>query len=135
MEIVIKIAIVASVLLIGYNISQIISAYASICEKVNEFKQLVSQNDASVGSIRHSNFGLSFVISVVLVLLTVFSGLVWWISVMVACKAAVTLYCSDAMVVRILKEGKISKKFFFLSKIDSFFNVFFGLAVAVILVL
>lgn len=135
MEIVIKIAIVASVLLIGYNISQIISAYASICEKVDEFKQLVSQNDASVGSIRHSNFGLSFVISVVLVLLTVFSGLVWWISVMVACKAAVTLYCSDAMVVRILKEGKISKKFFFLSKIDSFFNVFFGLAVAVILVL
>ena len=135
MEIVIKIAIVASVLLIGYNISQIISAYASICEKVDEFKQLVSQNDASVGSIRHSNFGLSFVISVVLVLLTVFSGLVWWISVMVACKAAVTLYCSDAMVVRILKEGKISKKFFFLSKIDSFFNVFFGLAVAEILVL
>lgn len=135
MEIVIKIAIVASVLLIGYNISQIISAYASICEKVNEFKQLVSQNEASVGSIRHSNFGLSFVISVVLVLLTVFSGLVWWISLMVACKAAVTLYCSDAMVVRILREGKISRKFFFLSKIDSVFNVFFGLAIAVILVL
>lgn len=135
MDIVIKIAIIASVILIGYNISQIISAYASVCDKVDEFKNLIAENESSASSIRHSNFGLSFLISVGLVLLTFFSGLVWWITLIVACKAAVTLYCSDAMVVRILREGKISRNFFLLSKIDSVFNVIFGLAVSIILVL
>lgn len=135
MDIVIKIAIIASVILIGYNISQIISAYASVCDKVDEFKNLVAESESSASSIRHSNFGLSFLISVGLVLLTFFSGLVWWITLIVACKAAVTLYCSDAMVVRILREGKISRHFFLLSKVDSVFNVIFGLAVSIILVL
>ena len=135
MDIVIKIAIIASVILIGYNISQIISAYASVCDKVDEFKNLIAENESSASSIRQSNFGLSFLISVGLVLLTFFSGLVWWITLIVACKAAVTLYCSDAMVVRILREGKISRNFFLLSKVDSVFNVIFGLAVSIILVL
>lgn len=135
MEIVIKIAIIACVILIGYNISQIISAYASVCDKVDEFKNLVAESESSAFSIRCSNFGLSFLISVGVVLLTFFSGLVWWITLIVACKAAVTLYCSDAMVVRIFREGKISRHFFLLSKVDSVFNVIFGLAVSIILVL
>lgn len=135
MDIVIKIAIVAAVILIGYNISQVISAYASVCDKVDEFKSLMAQSESSGASIRYSNFGLSLAMSVGVVLLSFFSGLVWWITLAVACKAAVTLFCSDAMVTRILREGRISKNFFLLTKVDSVFNVIFGLTFAIILVL
>ncbi|WP_295681280.1 hypothetical protein [uncultured Fibrobacter sp.] len=135
MDIVIKIAIVAAVILVGYNMSQAITAYASICDKVDEFRHLMAQSESSGASIRYSNFGLSLAISVAVVLLSFFSGLVWWITLIVACKAAVSLFCSDAMVTRIIREGRISKNFFILTKVDSVFNVVVGLAFAIILVM
>ena len=108
---------------------------ASVCDKVDEFRHLMAQSESSGASIRYSNFGLSFAISVAVVLLSFFSGLVWWITLIVACKAAISLFCSDAMVTRIIREGRISRNFFILAKVDSVFNVVVGLAFAIILVM
>jgi hypothetical protein len=122
MDIVIKIAIVAAVILVGYNMSQAITAIRLHLRKVDEFRHLMAQSESSGASIRYSNFGLSLAISVAVVLLSFFSGLVWWITLIVACKAAVSLFCSDAMVTRIIREGRISRNFFILAKVDSVFN-------------
>ena len=111
----------------------------SLCERFtyhrDEFRHLMAQSESSGASIRYSNFGLSLAISVAVVLLSFFSGLVWWITLIVACKAAVSLFCSDAMVTRIIREGRISKNFFILARVDSVFNVVVGLAFAIILVM
>ncbi|MCQ2061885.1 MAG: hypothetical protein MJY99_00920 [Fibrobacter sp.] len=135
MEIVLKITLVASIILMGYNISEFVSSYKTVCEKTDEFKKMAMENEAKEAELRRSNFLLSFLLSSIFIGLTHFSGLALWITAVVAVKLFFTLFCSDSLLVQILRSNKVSRKFYLLSKVDALVNAFLGLVIALVLVL
>ncbi len=135
MEIAIKLTLVASVVLIGYNLSQLLSSYEHVCKKVNEFKTVASETKSEDRSVKQSNILLVTVLSTVYFLLSYFAGFDYWILGVIALKLMVTGFLSSSEIELILKTGSISKKFFKISKMDECLNVFLGLGVALILVL
>ena len=70
MDIAVKITLVASIVLVGYNLHQLVTSYEAICEKVKEFKAMALENDSDESSIRRSNFLLTGTLSVLFILLT-----------------------------------------------------------------
>lgn len=135
MNVVVKITLIASIILLGYNFSEFLSSYKTVCEKSQEFRKLVFENSAKEFELRRSNFLMSFILSSVFVALTFFSGLAVWISIVLASKFALTLYCSDSMLIQVLRTESLPKKFYVLSKVDSLVNALLGLGVALVLVL
>lgn len=135
MNIALKVTLIASIILMGYNVSEFMSSYESVCEKTDEFRRMVAENNAREFELRRSNFVLSFILSCVFVFLTFFSGLAVWVSAVIALKFAFTLYCSDSMLVQVLRSDALSKRFYMLTKIDALLNALLGLGVALVLVL
>jgi len=135
MEIVSKLTLVAAIILLGYNISDLTASYEAICNKTKDLKDAALEAAATDAELRRSNILLSLILSVSFVVLTYFSGLSYWIVTLVALKLGLTLYCSDSFLVRILRSNEVPKKFYMLSKIDALANALFGLAIALVLVL
>ncbi len=135
MDIASKIMLVASILMMGYNISEFLASYQSLSEKATELKEIARENGAGESAMRRSNFLLSFFLSVVYGVLTWFSGLALWITVLVAVKLTFTLVISDFALVQILRKGDFSRKNYLLSKVDAFLNALLGLLIALFLVL
>ena len=127
--------LVASILMMGYNISEFLASYQSLSEKATELKEIARENGAGESAMRRSNFLLSFFLSVVYGVLTWFSGLALWITVLVAVKLTFTLVISDFALVQILRKGDFSRKNYLLSKVDAFLNALLGLLIALFLVL
>ncbi len=127
--------LVASILMMGYNISEFLASYQSLSEKATDLKEIASENGAGESAMRRSNFLLSFFLSVVYGVLTWFSGLALWITVLVAVKLTFTLVISDFALVQILRKGDFSRKNYLLSKVDTFLNALLGLLIALFLVL
>lgn len=135
MDVVAKIMLVASILMMGYQISQALMSYKTLCEKAEELKKLASENTASELELRRSNFLLSFLLSLVYVVLAYFSDFTYWIVALVTAKLALTLYLSDVFLVQILRCDTVSQKFYILSKWDAVLNSLVSLALALLLVL
>ncbi|MCR5379098.1 MAG: hypothetical protein K6E57_09130 [Fibrobacter sp.] len=135
MDVALKITLIASIILMGYNVSEFVTSYEALCEKTDEFKKLAVENESNEGDLRRSNLLLSMGLSIVFIGLTYLSGLAFWITAVVAVKLFFTLYCSDSLLVCVLRVGDIPKKFYMLSKVDALLNACLGLGVALILVL
>lgn len=135
MDIAVKLTLVASVVLIGYNLSQILSSYEHVCKKVSDFKTAAAETKSEDKSVKQSNFLLISILSTVYFLLNYFAGFDYWILGIIASKLMVTGFLSSAEVDLILKTGAISRKFFKIGKIDEFLNILLGLGVALILVM
>ncbi len=135
MDIASKIMLVASILMMGYNISEFLASYQSLSEKATDLKEIASENGAGEMAMRRSNFLLSFFLSAVYGALTWFSGLALWITVLVAVKLVFTLVSSDFVLVQILRKGEFPRKTYLLSKVDAFLNALLGLSIALFLVL
>lgn len=119
----------------GYNVSEFVASYQTLCEKTDEFKKMAAENENDEQMLRRSNLLLSLGLSLVFIGLTYLSGLAFWVTALVAFKLFFTLYCSDSLLVHVLRVGDVSKKFYMLSKVDALLNAFLGLGVALILVL
>lgn len=132
MDIAVKITLVASIVLVGYNLHQLVTSYEAICEKVKEFKALALENDSDEGAVRRSNFVLTAVLSIVFVLLTFLSGMAYWVVSVVCLKMLVSMFFSHLEIRQIFREDSIRPSLFKLTKVDSVFNILTGLAVAVI---
>lgn len=135
MDIVAKITMVASIVLIGYNASQLVASYALQCEKLDEFRDMAKQNGSAEGSLRMSNLALSFLLSAGYVTLVLFSGLAPWIAAVIAAKLAFTLFFSDRELCMVVRGGEFKKTFYWIDKVDSLLNMLFGFAIALVLVL
>lgn len=135
MDIASKIMLVASILMMGYNISEFLASYQSLSEKATDLKEIASENGAGEMAMRRSNFLLSFFLSAVYGALTWFSGLALWITVLVAVKLLLTLFISDFALLQILRKGEFLRKTYLLSKVDAFLNALLGLSIALFLVL
>ena len=135
MDIVSKITMVASIVLIGYNASQLVSGYALLCEKMDEFRDMAKLNGSGEGSLRVSNLALSFILSAGYVTLVLFSGLASWIAAVIATKLSFTLFFSDRELCMVVRGGNFKKTFYWIDKVDSLLNVLFGFAIALVLVL
>lgn len=131
----VKITVIASIILMGYSASQVVTSYAALCEKVNAFRDLARENASEEIDLRRSNLALSLALSVGYVLLVHFSGLVPWISAVIAVKLALTLFFSDRELCMVIRGVEFKKSYFWLDKADSFVNVVLGLLVAISLVL
>ena len=132
---VVKIALVASIVLMGYNISEFVASFKMVNEKIEEFLGLAKQNDATGADLRRSNFVLSFALSAGYACLIYFSDVVLWLVVLMALKLILTLFLSDKLLVQVLRDGSLSKKSYLVSKYDSLFNAAVGFMFAVILVM
>ena len=132
MDIAVKITLVASIVLVGYNLHQLVTSYEAICEKVKEFKAMALENDSDDSAVGRSNFILTAVLSVVFVLLTFLSGMAYWVVAAVGLKMLVSMYFSHMEIRQIFREDSIRPSLFKLTKVDSVLNVLTGLAVAVI---
>jgi hypothetical protein len=132
---VVKIALVASIVLMGYNISEFVASFKTVNEKIEEFLGLAKQNDATGTDLRRSNFVLSFALSAGYACLIYFSDVVLWLVVLMALKLILTLFLSDKLLVQVLRDGSLSKKSYLVSKYDSLFNAAVGFMFAVILVM
>ena len=127
--------LVISILLFGYSVSELLSGYKAVCEKAEEFKEMAREHEASETSLRRSSFLMSFGLSAFYAFMTWVSGFAPWITVLVALKFVFTLWGSDLELVRILRTGVYPKKFYYLSKVDAFFNALLGFCIALFLVL
>ncbi|MCQ2105677.1 MAG: hypothetical protein MJZ26_07785 [Fibrobacter sp.] len=134
MDIAVKITLVAAVVLIGYNLSQFLSSYESVCEKIKEFKTLAAESESDDSSVMKTNMFLTGTLSLTFVVLTYFSGFAPWVVALLAFKMVVTVFLSHQEIIRILKNNEIDPGFFKVSKIDYLVNILTGIAVAVILV-
>ena len=132
---VVKITLVASIVLMGYSVSEFVASFKTVSEKIEEFLGMAKANSASNEDLRRSNFLLSGVLSFIYVLLVYFSDVVVWLVAFVFVKLAVTLFLSDKLLVQVLRDGTLSQKSFLISKYDSLLNALMGLAFALILVL
>ena len=130
-----KIMLVASILMMGYNISEFLASYQSLSEKATDLKEIARENGAGEQAMRRSNFLLSFFLSAAYVVLTWFSGLAVWITVLATVKLVFTLSISDFALVQILRSGEFSRKMYLLSKGDAFLNALLGLSISLFLVL
>ena len=127
--------LVASILMMGYNISEFLANYQSLSEKATDLKEIARENGAGESAMRRSNFLLSFFLSSVYVILTWFSGLALWITVLVAVKLIFTLFISDFALLQIMRKGEFPRKTYLLTKVDAFSNALLGLSIALFLVL
>lgn len=134
MDIAIKITLIASVILIGYSLSQLLTSYEGVCEKVKKFKELAVETESKDDEIKTSNTVLTCVLSIIFVVLSYLSGLAIWVVAVIATKMAITCFLSNLEINRILKSDVVDQSFFKLTKLDSMANVLTGLCVAVILV-
>ena len=132
---IVKITLVASIILMGYNISEFVASFKSVSEKIGDFLGMAKANSATNEELRRSNCLISGVLSMVYVLLVYFSDVVLWLVALVFVKLALTLFLSDKLLVHVLRDGSLSKKDFLISKYDSLLNALMGLAFALILVL
>ena len=135
MDVISKITLIASIILMGFSASQLFGDLESASEKADEFRMLAKQSEAGEGRLRFSIFAFSFVLSGIYVLLASFSGFVFWIPLLIALKLAFTLFLSDREVCLAIRGESIQKSLVMLDKVDSFFNVLLGLSVALALVL
>jgi hypothetical protein len=135
MEIAVKITLVAALVLMGYNLHQLVTSYEAICEKVKEFKMMAQANDSDEKSVGLSNFVLTAVLSGAFVVLTYLSEMAFWVVVVVTLKMLVSMILSHLEIRQIFREDSIRPSLFKLTKVDSVFNVLTGLAVAVISIL
>ena len=135
MEIAVKITLVAALVMVGYNLHQLVTSYEAICEKVKEFKAMALENDSDETAVGRSNFILTAALSVVFVLLTFLSGMAYWVVAAVGLKMLVSMYFSHMEIRQIFREDSIRPSLFKLTKVDSVLNVLTGLAVAVISIL
>ena len=131
MDIAVKITLVASIVMVGYNLHQLVTSYEAICEKVKEFKMLAQQNDSDEGAVRRSNFlfaqdaGGGSMLGGIRTPLIVGA---------VLAKMAVSILLSHLEISQIFREDAIRPSFFKLTKVDAAVNVLVGLGVAVIAV-
>ena len=132
---VVKIALVASIVLMGYNISEFSASFKTVSEKVAEFLNFAKANSATESDLRKSNIVLSCVLSIGYAALVYFSDVVVWIVALVVLKLFFTLFVSDKLLLQVLKDGSLSRKNYLVSKFDALFNAVMGLAFALILVL
>ena len=127
--------LVISIILFGYNVSDLFLNYESSCEKIDEFKEMARVRNTSISSLRLSSFFMSFVFFSVYAVMTRLSGFAFWITAVVSLKFLITLFGSDQELVRVMKTATYPKKFYYLSKVDAFFNALLGLCIALFLVL
>ncbi|SHK66950.1 hypothetical protein SAMN05720468_1054 [Fibrobacter sp. UWEL] len=135
MDVAIKLMLVASVILAGYNLSQVLASYESVCKKVQDFKALAKETDSGDSSVKRSNFVLVTLLSMIYVTIAYLCGFAYWILGALVFKFALSLMLSNMELNRILKNGAIEKGFFKISKLDELANALVGLTVALILVL
>ena len=134
-DVAVKIMLVASVVLVGYNLSQVLAGYEAVCKKIEDFKQAAKETESGDSAVKKSNFILVLLLSAVYILLAFLCGFDYWILGVLVFKFAVTLVISNMELTRILKTGTIDKGFFLMSKTDELVNMLVGVAVALILVL
>ena len=132
---VVKIALVASIVLMGYNISEFVASFKTVSEKAGEFLNLVKANAATDSELRKSNILLSCILSLGYATLVYFSDVVVWIVALVVIKLLFTLFVSDKLLIQVLRDGTLSKKNYLVSKFDALFNALMGFTFALILVL
>ena len=132
---VVKIALVASIVLMGYNISEFVASFKTVSEKAGEFLNLVKANAATDSELRKSNILLSCILSLGYAALVYFSDVVAWIVALVVIKLLFTLFVSDKLLIQVLRDGALSKKNYLVSKFDALFNAVMGFTFALILVL
>ena len=135
MDVVSKITLVASIVLMGYSASQLVAKPAELDEKAEEIRTLMKVSESRERGIRLFNFAISFTLLVAYVLLAIFSGLVYWISAIIAVKLAVTLFFSDRELRMEIRGEEMGRRAIMLDKADSFLNVLLGLSMALVLVL
>lgn len=135
MDVVSKITLVASIVLMGYSASQLVAKTAELNEKADEIRTLMKVSESRERGIRLFNFAISFTLLVAYVLLSIFSGLVYWISAIIAVKLAITLFFSDRELRMEIRGEEMDRRAILLDKADSFLNVLLGLSMALVLVL
>ncbi len=135
MEIAIKITLVASLIYVGYSLSQLLTSYDSICEKVKKFKELAEETESQDVEIKRSNMVLTGTLSVIFVSLTYLSGFALWVVAVIAAKMILTMVLSSREMNNILNSDAVDKGIFRLTQVDSLANLLTGAAVALILVL
>ena len=135
MDVVSKITLIASIVLMGYSASQLVEGSAAFAEKAEEFRTLMKANDSHEGGLRLSNIAISFSLSLGYVILAILSGLAYWISAVIAVKLAFSLLFSDHELRMVIRGEDMGKGVLLLDKADSFLNVLLGLSIALVLVL
>jgi hypothetical protein len=131
----VKIALVASIILMGYNISEFCASFKIVSEKAGEFLRLAKDNAASDADLRRSNALLSGVLSLGYSVIIYFSDIVIWLVALVVVKLLITVSISDKVLVQVLNDRALSQKSYLVSKYDAFLNAVLGLSFALILVL
>ena len=131
---VVKIALIASIVMMGYNISEFCASFKTVSEKAGEFLRLAKDNAATDADLRRSNLLLSSVLSIGYSVLIYFSDIVVWLVALLVIKSLLTLFLSDKMLIELLHDRSLSKKNYLISKYDALVNAVMGVAFALILV-
>lgn len=134
MDVVSKITLVASVVLFGYNLYQLLTSYEATCEKVEEFKHLAKEGGSDEVAVKRSNFLLTGLLSSGFCTLVYLSNLAYWVVGIVVLKMLLTVLLSHLEIERVFRSNAIDRHFFYLTKMDAAANALIGIAVAIVVI-
>lgn len=134
MDIVAKITLIAAIVMVGYNLYQLLTSYEAVCDKAKDFKDMAAEAGSDEKMVQKSNFLLTGFLSVSFVALVHFSGVKLWVVATVLLKTLLTMFLSYREVSEIFAKNEVGLLSFRVSKADAFMNVVVGLFVAIVLV-
>lgn len=134
MAILAKISMLVSVILWGYNLSLFLNRYVDICEKAIKYRDILRQEHIALEELRNSNFKLEAIGAVAFLTLLYFSGIAPWLLITIGLKFLLSLYYSDSFQRCVVSGKSISKKLFWLMKLDALVNLSGCIFLAIVLV-
>ncbi|MCF0225481.1 MAG: hypothetical protein HUK20_14535 [Fibrobacter sp.] len=135
MDVAIKLTLVASVVLMGYSLSQFFSSYETACEKLDELKQVLAENQPGGLKINHFNTLMISLLSSGFLVMAYFAGFEYWILEIVFGKFLLTGVISNMDLSLAMRSGCVNRRFFHIGKVDCALNFILGMSICLILVL
>lgn len=118
-----RLAIVTSVLALGYSLFHVSNAYAFITNQIGQFQNMVHEERLIPSAMRRFNLAAILIMVLSYVGILYWAGLAWWILAIVFCKYLFTAYVSDQIQERVLQGQKYGMTDHWLVKTDSMANV------------
>ncbi len=130
-----KISLLASIILMGYNLSLLFNRYISICEKALKYREILKREAMALKELRKTNIYISTFVAFVYITLLFFSEISPYFLLIIVVKFLFSLYFSDRFQICVSEGIQISKTLYWKLKLDSLVNFLGAIFIGFILVL
>lgn len=114
--------IVASVMLLGYNVMQFSHARMQVVDQMSAYRSFIREQQVGLRILRRLNLRVLLGLIGVYLLLLILSGFTWWVLLLALGKSLLSAWVSDAFHVRAIISKKVPDSLLWLRRIDAIGN-------------